>query len=59
MPDQTRTCIEEDCGKAFIITEKEAAWFLSHKPEPMSLPKRCPACRAKRKAQRKIEERHE
>lgn len=58
MPDQTRTCIEDECGKAFIITEKEAAWFQSRIP-PMSLPKRCSECRARRKKEREIEERHE
>lgn len=43
-----KTC--RDCGKTFEITRAECIFFESHN---MALPKRCPACRKARKAQRK------
>lgn len=37
----------KDCGGSFIFTEGEQGYF---KSKQLSEPKRCPACRAKRKA---------
>lgn len=43
-----KTC--RDCGKTFEITRAERIFFESR---GLTLPKRCPACRKARKAQRK------
>jgi len=51
MADLTLKCIERDCGKDFVITEKEQAWYASRTPVALSLPKRCKECRQKRRAQ--------
>ena len=45
--DQTFTCV--DCGKEFQMTAKNIAWF---NQQGFILPKRCPECRKKRKAER-------
>lgn len=42
------TC--KDCGTVFVMGHKEANWY-SNMGYP--LPKRCPSCRAKRKAGQK------
>ena len=52
--DKTITCV--DYSATFAITTGEQAYFIS---KLLSIPKRCPGCRAKRKAefnQRKIAE---
>jgi CxxC-x17-CxxC domain-containing protein len=46
-PDQTRGCA--DCGAAFLIPAAEAGLYVER---GLSLPTRCPACRAKRRAER-------
>ena len=44
--DKTLTC--SDCGNAFTFTESEQSFFAT---KGFSEPKRCPECRAIRKAQ--------
>lgn len=47
------TCI--DCSQGFEISVGEQKFFASKKGDdgkPMTLPKRCPDCRAKKKAQK-------
>lgn len=45
--DMTLKC--SDCNEEFLLTEDEARWFLN---KGWSLPKRCLACRRRRRAQR-------
>lgn len=45
--DITRQCVEKDCGKDFVITANEQNFYSSKNFE---LPKRCKACREKKKA---------
>jgi hypothetical protein len=51
MPAETLKC--KDCGEAFILSEKEAAFFLR---KGLTLPKRCAPCRAKRREERELAE---
>lgn len=44
MPDETLTC--KDCGKAFVFSEGEAAFYAERQLTP---PRRCKPCRAKKK----------
>lgn len=37
----------KDCGETFEMTTEEQAWYADKKYD---LPKRCPACRKKRRA---------
>ena len=48
--DTQRTC--RDCSEEFVIVENEAKWF---EDRDMQLPKRCPNCRRKRRAEREAE----
>lgn len=43
----TKTCVEETCGKPFVIGAGEQRFYFS---KEMTLPKRCPECRQRRKA---------
>ena len=43
------TCKESDCGQQFEITVGEKNWL---EQKGMTLPKRCKACRSRRKAMR-------
>lgn len=52
-------CIEEGCGQNFSLTDEEVEYYsgtiLDKKTGDtiqMKLPKRCPKCRAKKKAER-------
>lgn len=45
--DQTLECV--DCGTRFIFEAGEQAFFFGKRP-PLAPPKRCPKCRAYRKA---------
>ncbi len=47
MADKTLTC--SDCGMEFAFTEREQAFFAE---KGFSEPRRCPSCRASRKAAR-------
>jgi CxxC-x17-CxxC domain-containing protein len=47
MSDKTLTC--RDCGQTFVFTAGEQAFY---QERGFSEPQRCPACRAKRKADR-------
>ncbi len=47
MSDRTLTC--RDCGETFVFTAGEQAFY---QERGFSEPQRCPACRAKRKAER-------
>ena len=47
MADKTLTC--SDCGMEFAFTEREQAFYAE---KGFSEPRRCPACRASRKAAR-------
>lgn len=48
---QRSTCIENKCGREFIITVGELEFYSSKFDEltglPFELPKRCPLCRRK------------
>jgi hypothetical protein len=46
---KTCKCIEKDCRENFDITKGEVEFFTS---KGYDLPKRCPKCRARRKAER-------
>lgn len=43
---ETRRCVEDGCGKAFHITKGNKDFFES---KGMPLPKRCEACRLRRR----------
>jgi hypothetical protein len=45
-----RICKEKDCGSRFEISRKEADWL---KEKGLELFKRCPACRMKRRGEKK------
>jgi hypothetical protein len=45
--DETRTCC--DCQQPFVLTAGEQAFYLA---KGLTLPKRCPKCRAFKKQQR-------
>ncbi len=45
MPDETITC--KDCGKPFMFSEGEAAFYAERQYTP---PKRCKPCRAEKKS---------
>ena len=45
LQDKLLPCV--DCDKDFLFTSREQRYFLS---KSLSQPKRCPACRQKRKA---------
>ena len=45
--DKLLTCV--DCGKDFVFEAGEQLFFFTKNP-PLAPPKRCPACRARRKA---------
>lgn len=47
--DIEATCVEQDCGSGFTITAGEQEFFAD---KGMTLPKRCPSCRQKRKAEK-------
>ena len=47
MADKTLTC--SDCGMEFAFTEREQAFYAE---KGFSEPRRCPSCRASRKAAR-------
>jgi len=47
MPDQTLTCIERSCGATFTFSDGEQKFYAEKGFTP---PKRCPNCRAARKA---------
>ena len=47
--DQNLTCI--DCNTPFVFTVNEQEFYNSQNP-PFSAPKRCKACRMKRKAEK-------
>lgn len=51
MPDLTLTC--KDCHEQFVFEEGEQRWFAERE---FQQPKRCPSCRAAKKAMRKLEE---
>lgn len=44
------TC--KDCGKVFVMGEKEVNWYSQHMGWP--LPKRCGTCRKLRRRQREV-----
>lgn len=48
--DKQITCVEEDCGSEFTFTEGEQEYYQS---KDFQEPKRCPDCRAKKKAKNK------
>ena len=50
MADKTLTC--SDCGMEFAFTEREQAFYAE---KGFSEPRRCPSCRASRKAARQSE----
>ena len=50
MADKTLTC--SDCGMEFAFTEREQAFYAE---KGFSEPRRCPSCRASRKAARQAE----
>ena len=50
MADKTLTC--SDCGMEFAFTEREQAFYAE---KGFSEPRRCPSCRASRKAARSAE----
>ena len=50
MADKTLTC--SDCGREFEFTEREQAFYAE---KGFSEPRRCPSCRASRKAARQSE----
>jgi hypothetical protein len=49
MPDKNLTC--KDCGKSFVFTEGEQAFYKEKGFE--NEPQRCPDCRKARKQQRR------
>jgi DNA-directed RNA polymerase subunit RPC12/RpoP len=49
MPDKTLVC--QDCGKEFVFTEGEQAFYKEKGFE--NEPKRCPDCRKAKKQQRR------
>ena len=49
MPDKTLVC--QDCGKEFVFTEGEQAFYKEKGFE--NEPKRCPECRKAKKQQRR------
>lgn len=46
----TVSVVCKDCGKLFTITAKETQWY---NEKGFALPKRCPECRRKNRAERK------
>jgi hypothetical protein len=49
MSETEHKCIEKGCNKTFVITEGEEQFYTD---KGFYLPKRCPDCRAKRRAEK-------
>ena len=59
MTDKTMKCVENTCGKEFVLTAGEQEFYAKKRDEngqPFNPPKRCPDCRFKRKQERQQQE---
>jgi len=50
--DKILICTEHSCGKEFVFEIGEQEWYASRKPVAFDPPKRCKACRDRRKKQK-------
>lgn len=59
MEDKRQKCVEKGCTNEFTITVGEQTFYANKKDEngnAFNPPKRCSDCRAKRKAQREVQQ---